>query len=82
MTHSSNTRENSDAAATSAAVRSAVLPAASYDCMRIADSPVVEVFGLVLEILNEPQMGLPTLPQPFGSAQRRSRSEMPISVCG
>ncbi len=82
MTHSSNTREKSSAAATSAVVRSAVLPDASYDCIRIAESPVVEVFGLVLEILNEPHSGLPTLAQPAGSAQRRSRSEIPISAPG
>src|SRR6478735_2855525 len=82
MTHSSNTREKSSAAATSSVVRSAVLPDASYDCIRIADSPVVEVFGLVLEILNEPHSGLPTLAQPAGSEHRRSKSEIPISAPG
>ena len=82
MTHSSKTREKSAAAATSSAVRSAVLPDASYDCIRIAESPVVEVFGFVFEILNEPHSGLPTLPQPCGSEHSCSRSVMLIAVVG
>src|SRR6478609_5315049 len=82
MTHSSKTRENSAAASTSADVRSEVLPDASYDCIRIVESPVVEVFGLVFEILNEPHSGLPTLPQPSGSAQSFAKSAMPIWAPG
>ncbi len=82
MTHSSNTREKSSAAATSAAVSASVLPDASYDCIRIADSPVVDVFGLVFEILNEPHTDLPTLPQPSGSEHSCSRSVMLMALSG
>ena len=58
------------------------MPVASYDCMRIVERPVVEVFGFVFEILNAPQMSLPTLPHPAGSWQRFSRSVMLIGVFG
>src|SRR3954451_24459255 len=82
MTHSSNEREKSSAAATSEEVRLSVLPAASYDCMRIAESPVVDVLGLVFEILNEPQTDLPTLPHPSGSAHKPSMSLMLMASSG
>ncbi len=81
MTHSSNTREKSAAAATSAAVRSSVLPDASYDCIRIADSPVVDVLGLVFEILNDapdrladaaPALGVGAQPLDVADADRLS----------
>ncbi|MNI65046.1 hypothetical protein D3C73_1205280 [compost metagenome] len=48
----------------------------------MVDSPVVEVFGFVFEILKAPQMSLPTLPQPSGSWQSCDRSVMLIGLSG
>src|SRR4051812_21740682 len=48
----------------------------------MADRPVVDVFGLVLEILNDPHTGFPTLPQPCGSEQSVSISVMLMGSSG
>ncbi len=53
---------------------SRVLPVAAYVCMRIIDRPVVEVFGLVLAILNDPHSGRPTPAHPSLDAMSRSTS--------
>src|SRR5687767_4827427 len=50
--------------------------------MSMADRPVVEVFGFVFEILNDPHTGLPTLPQPCGSEHSFSMSVMLMGLSG
>jgi hypothetical protein len=52
--------------ATSAGVRSFVLPEAAYACMRIVERPVVEVLGLVLAILKSPTAACRRCPSPSG----------------
>ena len=48
----------------------------------MAESPVVDVLGLVFEILNDPHTSLPTLPQPAGSTHSCSMSVMLIGASG